>query len=116
MLLIVQAFLGQGAFFWPLLIGAVGLALLWRQADEAQRERWLDSTGRIDPVRIIFGTGGWQSVARVVVGLLLIIAAVGVFALREGSISDVATDHAGRRGRGARARHHGRAVDLPAGR
>ena len=90
-LLIVQAFLGQGAIFWPLLIGAVGMALLWRQADEAQRERWLDSTGRVDPVRIIFGTGGWQSVTRVVVGLLLIITAVGVFALREGSISDVTT-------------------------
>ena len=28
----------------------VGVALLWRQADEAQRERWLDTTGRIDPV------------------------------------------------------------------
>ena len=37
--------------FWPLLLGVVGIALLWRQADEAQRERWLDTTGRIDPVR-----------------------------------------------------------------
>jgi signal transduction histidine kinase len=88
-LLIVQAFLGQGAIFWPLLIGTVGIALLWRQADEAQRERWLDSTGRLDPVRIIFGTGTWQSVVRVSAGLLLIIVAVGVFALREGQIGDI---------------------------
>jgi signal transduction histidine kinase/phage shock protein PspC (stress-responsive transcriptional regulator) len=88
-LLIAQAFLGQGAIFWPLLIGTVGIALLWRQADEAQRERWLDSTGRVDPVRIIFGTGTWQSVVRVVSGLALIIVAVGVFALREGQIGDI---------------------------
>ena len=31
----------------------VGIALLWRQADEAQRERWLDTTGRIDPIRAV---------------------------------------------------------------
>ena len=29
--------------FWPVLLGVVGLAVLWRQADEAQRERWLDT-------------------------------------------------------------------------
>ena len=49
-------------------IGLVGIALLWRQADEAQRERWLDSTGRIDPVRMVFGSGGWAAYARVGAG------------------------------------------------
>jgi signal transduction histidine kinase len=88
-LLVIEALLGQGAVFWPLLIGTVGVALLWRQADEVQRERWLDSTGRIDPVRMIFGTGTWQAVARVGAGLVLILIAVGVFALREGQMGDV---------------------------
>jgi len=89
LLLIVQGFLGAGAVFWPLLIATVGIALLWRQADEAQRERWVDSTGRIDPVRMVFGSGSWQAVARVVAGALLIVLAIGVFALREGQMSDV---------------------------
>ena len=88
-ILVLQNLLGAGAWFWPLLIAAVGIGLLWRQADEAQRERWLDSTGRIDPVRIIFGTGTWQSVVRVVSGLLLIIAAVTVFTVRQGQIGDL---------------------------
>jgi len=89
LLLIVQGFLGAGAVFWPLLIATVGIALLWRQADEAQRERWVDSTGRIDPVRMVFGSGSWQAVARVVAGALLIVLAIGVFALREGQVGDV---------------------------
>jgi signal transduction histidine kinase/phage shock protein PspC (stress-responsive transcriptional regulator) len=87
--LLLQSLIGAGAWFWPLLIATVGIALLWRQADEAQRERWVDSTGRIDPVRMVFGTGTWQAVSRVIAGALLIVLAIGVFALREGQISDV---------------------------
>ena len=87
--LLLQGILGAGAWFWPLLIATVGIALLWRQADEAQRERWLDSTGRIDPVRMVFGSGSWQAVARVIAGALLVVLAIGVFALREGQIGDV---------------------------
>ena len=68
-ILLLEAVLGRGAVFWPLVIGVVGIALLWRQADEAQRERWLDSTGRIDPMRIVFGDGGWASYARVAAGV-----------------------------------------------
>ena len=55
-------------------IGVVGVALLWRQADEAQRERWLDTTGRIDPVRVVLGSGGWASYARLAAGVALIVA------------------------------------------
>ncbi len=85
LLLILQSLLGHGAWFWPVVIGTVGVALLWRQADEAQRERWLDTTGRIDPFRMIFGTGTWQSITRVTAGLVLMLVAVGVFALRVGT-------------------------------
>ncbi len=87
--LLLQGLLGAGAWFWPLLIATVGIALLWRQADEAQRERWIDSTGRIDPVRMVFGSGSWQAVGRVVAGGVLIVLAIGVFALREGQIGDL---------------------------
>ncbi|HYF72149.1 MAG TPA: PspC domain-containing protein [Nocardioides sp.] len=86
-ILMLEAVLGRGAIFWPLVIAIVGVALLWRQADEAQRERWLDSTGRIDPVRAVFGHGGWASYARVGAGVLLIVAALFLYAVRGGSLS-----------------------------
>lgn len=86
-ILLLEAVLGRGAVFWPLVIGIVGIALLWRQADEAQRERWLDSTGRIDPVRAVFGRGGWASYARVASGVVMIVLALVLYSVRGGSLS-----------------------------
>ena len=85
-ILLLEAVLGRGAIFWPMVIAIVGVALLWRQADEAQRERWLDSTGRIDPVRVVFGAGGWASYARVGAGVLLIVLALAVYSAHGGSL------------------------------
>ncbi|PVG84887.1 ATPase [Nocardioides gansuensis] len=82
----VEALLGAGALFWPLVAAAAGIALLWRQADEAQRERWLDSTGRIDPFRAVFGSGGWASYARVVFGVGLVVTALVLFAVTSGPV------------------------------
>jgi signal transduction histidine kinase len=84
--LLLEAVLGRGAVFWPLVIGIVGIALLWRQADEAQRERWLDSTGRIDPMRVVFGHGGWASYARVAAGIGLILLALVLYTAHGGSV------------------------------
>ena len=84
--LVVEGFFGQGAFFWPVVIGLAGIALLWRQADEAQRERWLDTTGRIDWYRAIFGTGGWASYLRIAAGLFLVVSAFAAFAVTSGQI------------------------------
>ncbi len=85
--LLVEAVLGQGAVFWPAVIGLVGVALLWRQADEAQRERWLDTTGRIDPLRVVLGNGGWAAYARLAAGFVLIVTALALFSFHGGSIS-----------------------------
>ena len=84
--LLAQAVLGGAMVFWPVALGAAGLALLWRQADEAQRERWIDRTDRIDPVRTVVGSGGWAAWARLVLGLGLIVAALVLVALRGGSL------------------------------
>ncbi len=84
--LLLEAVLGRGAVFWPLVIGIVGIALLWRQADEAQRERWLDSTGRIDPMRVVFGHGGWAAYARVAAGVGLILLALVLYTAHGGSV------------------------------
>ncbi len=81
---LAQAVLGAGLVFWPILLGAVGLAVLWRQADEAQRERWLDSTGRVDPVRAVLGRGGVASYARLAAGLGLLVSALVLFAVQTG--------------------------------
>lgn len=81
----VQAVLGQGAVFWPVAIAVVGVALLWRQADEVQRERWFDVNGRVNPVRIVFGTGGWAAYARVAAGIALLAAALFILGFDEGS-------------------------------
>jgi signal transduction histidine kinase len=84
--LLLEAVLGRGAVFWPLVIGVVGIALLWRQADEAQRERWLDTTGRVNPMRVVFGHGGWASYARVAAGVGLIVLALALYSVHGHSI------------------------------
>ena len=84
--LLLESVFGPGAVFWPVVIALIGVGLLWRQADEAQRERWLDSTGRIDPVRAVFGGGGWASYARVAAGIALTVTALVLFSLRSGSL------------------------------
>lgn len=86
--LTAEAVLGRGAVFWPLVIAVAGVALLWRQADEAQRERWFDAgEGRgPDPVRIVVGSGGWASYARVALGLALLLTALFVLGFDQGSL------------------------------
>ena len=69
-----------------MVLGLVGIALLWRQADEVQRERWLDTGGRIDPVRVVFGSGGWAAYARVAAGIGLVLVAVVIFSLHAGDL------------------------------
>lgn len=83
--LMVETAFGRGALFWPVVIGIGGVALIWRQADEAQRERWLDTTQRLDPFRALVGNGGWAAWTRLVVGGLLILIALGVFAWTSGA-------------------------------
>ena len=81
------AVLGHGWWIWPLGIAVAGVALLWRQADEAQRERWLDASGKVDPVRLVLGSGGWAAWARIAAGLVLVVVATVLIALRGGSVS-----------------------------
>ncbi|MCW2814175.1 MAG: ATP-binding region, ATPase domain protein [Nocardioides sp.] len=82
----VEAIFGRGAIFWPVAIAVVGVALLWRQADEAQRERWFDTSGRLNPMRIVFGSGGWASYARVAAGVALLLSALFILGFDQGSL------------------------------
>ncbi|MGH3372147.1 MAG: ATP-binding protein [Nocardioidaceae bacterium] len=91
LVVLAQLALGHGLIFWPILLGLVGLAVLWRQADEAQRERWADTTGRLDPVRAVIGSGGPAAYARLAAGVVLLAGALTLFAVQTGQ-SGVATD------------------------
>jgi signal transduction histidine kinase/phage shock protein PspC (stress-responsive transcriptional regulator) len=82
---------GGSMLFWPVLLGVVGVAVLWRQADEAQRERWVDSSGRVDFLRAVVGAGGFSSYARLTVGVGLLLSALVLFAVQTGQ-SGVARD------------------------
>ncbi len=69
-----------GPWPWPW----SGIGVLWRQADEAQRERWLDGTARLGPLRTIVGGGGWASYGRIVAGVVLLVGAITLFFVRGG--------------------------------
>lgn len=74
---------GQTLAVGPLLVAAVGVALLWWQADQAQQERWSGGT-RVGPLRAVVGAGGWAAYLRIVAGLALVVLAVTLFGLRGG--------------------------------
>jgi signal transduction histidine kinase/phage shock protein PspC (stress-responsive transcriptional regulator) len=84
---LVNLMFGGPLLFWPALIAVVGVMVLWRQADEAQRERWVDSTGRVDVRRILLGEGGIGAWTRLGTGVGLLVAALVIFAARSGDLS-----------------------------
>lgn len=80
---------GNGILLWAVVLAVLGIGLLWRQADEAQRARWLDQSERVNPVRAVFGSGGWAAYVRVGAGFALIVAAMALFAVRHGHLQQV---------------------------
>jgi signal transduction histidine kinase/phage shock protein PspC (stress-responsive transcriptional regulator) len=89
MVLTAEAIFGNGIVMWALVLAVLGFGLLWRQADEAQRSRWLDQSEKLNPVKAVFGGGGWAAYLRVGAGFVLVVAAVSLFAVRHGRVSDV---------------------------
>jgi signal transduction histidine kinase len=86
-LALVSALTGRSLVTGPLVLAIAGVGVLWWQADEAQRDRWRDSTGRLDLARALVGSGGWRSWVRVVVGLGMLVVAIVTFTLRSGNFS-----------------------------
>jgi len=69
-------------YLWPLLITALGVALVWRQADDSRWSRWLalgSATGRRG-----------SAVLRLVSGVLLVAAGIVGFLAMQGSLRDYA--------------------------
>jgi signal transduction histidine kinase len=83
-LLVLVATLTGQMLIWPALLALGGVAFLWWQADEAQRERWRDSTARVSPLGAVVGSGGWAAYARVAAGIVLLVVAIVVVSVRSG--------------------------------
>jgi signal transduction histidine kinase/phage shock protein PspC (stress-responsive transcriptional regulator) len=89
--------LGNDPLVIPLLLGGAGLAVMWRQADVSQRERWrrISLFGVAEPES---GRSRWIAVARIAGGVLLVAAgvaaSVAIFgawsAARDGLVAGVA--------------------------
>ncbi|MFI7066157.1 PspC domain-containing protein [Kribbella sp. NPDC050124] len=89
LLLLQVAGLGiAGKMFWPLVFAGTGLALIWRQADESQKSEWAQSV-RVPILGLVLGKGGWKSLVRIAVGLILIGTAITVFLVQNGRLSMV---------------------------
>jgi signal transduction histidine kinase/phage shock protein PspC (stress-responsive transcriptional regulator) len=84
---LVDVALGGPLVIWPAVLALGGVMVLWRQADEAQRERWLDTTGRLDLRRILVGRGGAAAWARLATGVGLLVVALLIFAAQTGRVS-----------------------------
>ncbi|MFD0414135.1 PspC domain-containing protein [Streptomyces sp. NPDC127108] len=86
MVVIVTVFVGSvdlegptQAYLWPTLLVAAGVALVWRQADNARRARWMEVGRRRRTLTI----------ARTAAGVVLVgVGVSGIFVLR-GSASDL---------------------------
>jgi signal transduction histidine kinase/phage shock protein PspC (stress-responsive transcriptional regulator) len=80
---------GHGGFVFPIVLAVAGIAVLWRQADDAQRERWVDSTGRISLVRVVVGEGGPGPYLRLLIGAVMVVAALILLAVGGGGWTTV---------------------------
>lgn len=80
------AFVGP-VIFWPALFAVIGVTVLWRQADAAQRERWIDATGRVDLRRVFLGSGGVGAWTRLATGIGLLVTALLIFAAQTGQFA-----------------------------
>lgn len=87
LLLLLGRLTGSISSAGPVVLAAAGVAVLWRQADEAQRERWQDATGGLNPFRVVLGGGGLAAWLRLGVGVSLLVGAIMLFSLRSGSFT-----------------------------
>jgi len=86
-LLLRQAGLGgQDRIVWPALVAGAGVALIWRQADEAQRARWATMSPRFPWMATAAGTSRFAVVLRLISGGLLVVAGGGTFLAGAGEL------------------------------
>ncbi|HEY3753539.1 MAG TPA: PspC domain-containing protein [Pseudonocardiaceae bacterium] len=72
----------------PAGVALVGAAVVWREADAAQRRRWVVGA-RSGVSGALYGGGGWTAVTRVLTGAVLVLVGIGVVLLRSTSFGQV---------------------------
>lgn len=71
-----------------LAIALIGAVVVWREADESQRESARSGT-RTGFAGALLGGGGWTAVVRIVAGVALVATGIMVVVLRSGSLDQV---------------------------
>jgi signal transduction histidine kinase/phage shock protein PspC (stress-responsive transcriptional regulator) len=84
---LTDVFTGSIHLLWPGAFAVLGVAVLWLQADEAQRERWRHAGDRVGIGRILLGSGGAAAWARLVAGAGLLVTALVIFAAQSGQVT-----------------------------
>jgi signal transduction histidine kinase len=72
----------------PLGAALIGAAVVWREADEAQRRRWVDGA-RTGMSGALFGAGGRGALWRVLTGVALVITGIGLIVWRAVDFSQI---------------------------
>jgi signal transduction histidine kinase len=88
LLLTGNKFISRTSLLIPLLLGGGGLAVLWRQADEAQRSHWLAMSGRI--TGIAPGQSRRGTWLRVGGGIVLVVSGVAISLFLSGQFAQAA--------------------------
>ena len=72
--------------FWPVAFACAGAALVWRQADSSEHRRWRAEAGGKAWLAPLVARGGWPALVRVIVGLSLVGAALGLVIAQQGRV------------------------------
>jgi signal transduction histidine kinase/phage shock protein PspC (stress-responsive transcriptional regulator) len=67
------------AFVWPVVLAGVGVAVIWARTPAQERARWSQLAAKVPGNPLAALTGGRTTLARALVGLLLVLSGVGVF-------------------------------------
>jgi signal transduction histidine kinase len=72
----------------PLGIAVIGAAVVWREADTAQRRKWVDGA-RTGMTGVLFGDGGWSALLRMLTGAVLVVAGIAIVVLRSETLNQL---------------------------
>ncbi|PSL03238.1 phage shock protein C (PspC) family protein [Haloactinopolyspora alba] len=86
-LLVQQTPLGiSPGLFFPLLLAAAGLTMVWRTADEQERQRLSVLSPSVPWLAAVTGGGGWLAAMRILAGVSVVVAGVVVFLVGQGQL------------------------------
>jgi signal transduction histidine kinase len=89
-LLVQQTPLGVSeAVLVPLLLGGLGVALIWRTADQQERDPAAATSPRTPWLAALLGKGGVMAVFRIVAGVAVVVAGVVAFLVGQGELQAI---------------------------